>query len=199
MSNRLFVFEGLECVGKSSVIKGLAAQLEALDHEVVVVKVPGGTDVGLMIREIIVGENHLKMSHTANALLFCADWVHSLETVIIPALERGAIVLADRSNISTYAYQYKAHHLDDILNIADSMCKPHRVFILNADYKAYAERVAGRASNNARDIIDEETFNSYQQRYIKYHSEHDNAHWVPTDVSLELVTETIATYILDSL
>lgn len=96
-------FEGVEGSGKSTIIGTVAEQLRESGHEVVEVREPGGTPVAEAIRSVVLGERD--MSDWAEALLFAAQRSDLAEQVIRPALDRGAIVLGDRSVYSSLAYQ----------------------------------------------------------------------------------------------
>lgn len=96
-------FEGVEGSGKSTVIRMVADLLVADGREVVVVREPGGTPVAEEIRSIVLGRH--AMSDWTEALLFAAQRADLAEGVIRPGLERGAVILGDRSVYSSLAYQ----------------------------------------------------------------------------------------------
>ncbi len=103
-------FEGGDGAGKSTQIRLLADVLTQGGRDVVVSREPGGTEVGLSIRSVVLHGEHVDAR--AEALLFAADRAHHVATVIRPALERGAIVLCDRFMDSSIAYQGVARALD---------------------------------------------------------------------------------------
>lgn len=96
-------FEGVEGSGKSTIIREVAAHLRRTDREVIEVREPGGTPVAEAIRNIVLGTE--EMTDWAEALLFAAQRADLADRVIRPALERGAVVLGDRSVYSSLAYQ----------------------------------------------------------------------------------------------
>lgn len=107
----LFVaFEGGDGAGKSTQIEMLAEALTAQGRDVLTTREPGGTPVGGAIREVLLHGDHV--APRAEALLFAADRAHHVETVIRPALERGATVLTDRFMDSSIAYQAAARGLE---------------------------------------------------------------------------------------
>ena len=65
---------------------------------------PGGTEVGLLIRDIVL-HHPGEIAPRAEALLYAADRAHHVETVVRPALERGEVVIQDRYLDSSVAYQ----------------------------------------------------------------------------------------------
>lgn len=179
---KLIAFEGNECSGKSSAIASLKQWIEEVHgQECVAVKVPGGTPIGQDIRKIIVGEHNTEMSKTVNGLLFAADWCHTLETVVVPALKRGAVVLADRSNVTMYAYQHESEHLDVLMKMGDSIHPVDKVILITTGYSVYSQRIAARdpSLNNARDYITQDTFARYNANYEEYHLRHpEKTVWV---------------------
>ena len=94
--------EGLDGAGKSTHVDWLVARLQAHGLDVVCTREPGGTPLGETLRGMLLAEPmHLK---TETLLMFAARCEH-LETVIRPALARGAWVLCDRFTDATFAYQ----------------------------------------------------------------------------------------------
>jgi dTMP kinase len=104
-------FEGGDGSGKSTQSALLTEWLVAEGHAVVHTREPGGTDVGVEIREIVL---HLRghIAPRAEALLYAADRAHHIATVVRPALERGDVVLQDRYLDSSVAYQGVGRVLD---------------------------------------------------------------------------------------
>lgn len=100
----LFIaFEGGDGAGKSTQVRLLAAALAGLGREVVVTRQPGGTELGVAIRDLVLHGDHV--SSRAEALLFAADKAHHVDQLIRPALDRGAAVVTDRYTDSSVAYQ----------------------------------------------------------------------------------------------
>jgi dTMP kinase len=95
--------EGGDGAGKSTQARLLCGWLEALGHTVVVTREPGGTPFGRTVRELVLHGDHV--APRAEALLFAADRAHHVETKILPALERGEVVITDRYMDSSIAYQ----------------------------------------------------------------------------------------------
>ncbi|WP_250447950.1 dTMP kinase [Actinotalea sp. C106] len=96
-------FEGGDGVGKSTQLALVAERLSAAGHEVVTTREPGGTTLGLQLREAVLHGEHV--SPRTEALLYATDRAHHVDTVVRPALERGAVVLTDRYLDSSVAYQ----------------------------------------------------------------------------------------------
>lgn len=96
-------FEGVDGSGKSTQAELLRAALAAEGREVVLTREPGGTEIGERVRELVL--NGPDMTPWAEAALFAAARAELVATVIRPALDRGADVLADRYVDSSLAYQ----------------------------------------------------------------------------------------------
>jgi dTMP kinase len=102
----LFVtFEGPEGSGKSTQARILYGHLHARGYPVILVREPGGTRIGDLIRRIVLDLQHTEMAATTEMLLFSAARAQLVSQVIRPYLEQGGIVLCDRYADSTYAYQ----------------------------------------------------------------------------------------------
>jgi dTMP kinase len=103
--------EGGDGVGKSTQSALLREWLEGQGREVVVTREPGGSELGEEIREIVLHRRG-HIAPRAEALLYAADRAHHVETVVRPALDRGAVVLQDRYLDSSVAYQGAGRVLD---------------------------------------------------------------------------------------
>ena len=109
----LFVtFEGGDGAGKTTQIE------RELGREVVITREPGGTPLGVEIRRLLLHGDDV--ASRAEALLYAADRAHHVETLVRPALARGAVVLQDRYIDSSIAYQGAGRALaaDDVESIS---------------------------------------------------------------------------------
>lgn len=101
---RFITFEGGDGSGKSTQSALLVQWLEAQGRTVVVSREPGGTELGLELRQIVLHRRG-DIAPRAEALLYAADRAHNVATKVRPALERGDIVVQDRYLDSSVAYQ----------------------------------------------------------------------------------------------
>jgi len=102
--NRYVAVEGIDGAGKSTLARDLVTALRQRGHTVTAVREPGGTPAGEAIREIVLGRTS-ELQNWTEALLFAAARAQLAATVVAPALERGDIVVTDRSYYSSLAYQ----------------------------------------------------------------------------------------------
>lgn len=103
--------EGGDGSGKTTQSNLLAEWLEQQGHRVVRTREPGGSEVGTLIREIVL-HHRGDIAPRAEALLYAADRAHHVATVVRPALARGEVVLQDRYLDSSVAYQGAGRVLD---------------------------------------------------------------------------------------
>ena len=113
MSERgLFVtLEGGDGVGKTTQARLLEEWLTGGGRTVVRTREPGGTEVGVLIRDIVL-HHRGDVAPRAEALLYAADRAHHIETVVRPAIARGEVVIQDRYLDSSVAYQGAGRVLD---------------------------------------------------------------------------------------
>ena len=104
MSGLFISFEGIDGVGKSTQADLLETWLKAQGKTVVRTLEPGGTEVGVEIRKILL-HHRGDLAPRAEAALFAADRAHHVASKIRPALERGEVVITDRYFDSSVAYQ----------------------------------------------------------------------------------------------
>jgi dTMP kinase len=129
-------FEGLDGSGKSTQAELLAEALRGDGRDVVLVREPGGTELGEQIRSLLLDSN--RVSPWAEAALFAAARAELVEEVIAPALAGGKDVVCDRYIDSSLAYQGMARDLgvDRILELnlhAVRGVLPDRTFLVEVD------------------------------------------------------------------
>jgi dTMP kinase len=105
-------FEGPEGSGKGTQVELVTTSLIDKGVSAVPVCEPGGTPTGQAIREILLNRDDLKVHGATEAMLFSADRCQLINTVVIPALSEGKIVISDRSFYSTFAYQGYGRQMD---------------------------------------------------------------------------------------
>jgi dTMP kinase len=108
----LFIsFEGIDGVGKSTQADLMESYLATRGLEVVRTLEPGGTELGVEIRHLLLHRKG-EVSVRSEALLYAADRAHHVASKIRPALAKGQIVISDRFLDSSVAYQGAGRQLD---------------------------------------------------------------------------------------
>ncbi|MGM7668456.1 dTMP kinase [Microbacterium sp. A93] len=105
--------EGGDGSGKTTQAELLETWLTDAGHTVVRTREPGGSEVGQLVRDIVL-HHRGDIAPRAEALLYAADRAHHVATVVQPALDRGDIVLQDRYLDSSVAYQGAGRVLDAV-------------------------------------------------------------------------------------
>ncbi len=169
---RFIVIEGLEGAGKTTAIKTIKRVLTDLDIKFITTREPGGTHVGEMVRRIVKDATVEEfLDPRAELLLFYAARVQLLEHVIKPALQRGCWVIADRFELSSFAYQGGGRGLDmNTLQMLSSFCvqecKPDLTIFLDVDPKLGLERALKRSK---LDRMEQESLAFFKLVYHSYH------------------------------
>ncbi|WP_432098448.1 dTMP kinase [Streptomyces sp. WAC 04229] len=137
--------EGGDGAGKSTQAEALAEWIRGKGHEVVLTREPGATPVGKRLRSILLDVSSAGLSHRAEALLYAADRAEHVDTVVRPALERGAVVISDRYIDSSVAYQGAGRDLSptEIARInrwATNGLVPHLTVLLDVSPETARER-----------------------------------------------------------
>jgi dTMP kinase len=105
-------FEGPDGSGKTTQLQMLCRYLVRRGWPVLLVREPGGTDIGDQIRTVLHDTRNVSMLPNAEVLLYSASRAQLVGQVIRPALEAGSVVLCDRYAEATMAYQGYGHGLD---------------------------------------------------------------------------------------
>lgn len=145
----LFItFEGVEGAGKSTLIQSLREFFDQKKIPCMQTHEPGGTGLGKQLREILLHREPNLISKKTEILLFLADRANHVEQVILPALQRGSIVLCDRFNDSTIAYQSDMgiddSRLQQLCHFASGNLQPHITFLLDIDPNLSLKRLPTR-------------------------------------------------------
>lgn len=163
MSKGLFLtVEGGDGSGKTTLVTALADRFKREKREVLCTREPGGTALSEKVRSLVL-DGKESVSPVAELLLFLAARAEHLEKLIVPALKAGKVVICDRFNDSTIAYQGYARDLG--AEYAKTLCQlacrekePDLTFYLDLDPKIAFSRL----SHRGKDRIEQEdaTFHS---------------------------------------
>jgi dTMP kinase len=107
--------EGIEGAGKTTQLQNIVAFIQARGYECATTREPGGTAVGAQIRKVLLDPSNRDMDAGTELLLYVADRVQHIRTVIQPHLAAGRVVVCDRFFDATLVYQGYARGLDKTL------------------------------------------------------------------------------------
>ena len=158
-------FEGIDFSGKTTQIELLISRLKAADIQVHLLREPGGTVISEKIRQILLDKSHQEMHPRTEILLYSAARSQLTHQTILPLLDSGNHVIADRFFDSTTAYQGYGRNLEiafvESLNqFATSGLLPYKTFFIDITPEEAAQRrkAAGRTS----DRLESENIRFYQ-------------------------------------
>lgn len=169
MNRGLFItFEGADGCGKTTQLNMLKNYLEEKGYSVVTTREPGAIGLGEKLREILLNYEG-EVSDRCEAFLFLADRAQHIDTIVLPAIMEGKIVLCDRHTDSTIAYQGfgRGQNIDEIKklnNLATSGLIPNLTFVFDVNIETSMTRIGenkDRMENSGRDF-----FNRVRLGYI---------------------------------
>lgn len=105
------VFEGVEGAGKTTQIRMVSERLARHEVDHLLVREPGGTAVGERARAVVLDPS-LEICPESELFLYLTSRAEFVRQLVVPALEQGRLVVADRYELSTFAYQAAARGLD---------------------------------------------------------------------------------------
>jgi dTMP kinase len=206
----LFItFEGSEGSGKSTQTRALYERLHAENYPVILVREPGGTRIGDMIRRIVLDLQHTEMDATTETFLFSAARAQLVNEVIRPYLAQGGIVICDRYADSTYAYQgyglgRDLNELKTLTAIATGGLRPYVSIYLDIIADAGLERKQRRKNGALPQGVE---WNRLDAREVAYHRrvadgyraliDEDRERWFVCDAaqSIDTIAASIYTHI----
>ncbi|MFZ3416493.1 dTMP kinase [Arthrobacter sp. 3Tela_A] len=156
----LFIaFEGGDGAGKSTQAALLTQTLQDAGRTVLRTREPGGTPVGEKLRSLVLEHGHGQIDARTEALIFAASRAAHVEQVILPALERGDVVVCDRYIDSSVAYQGAGRNLGtgevrSVNEWATGGLVPDLTVLLDVDPEAGRSRRT--ASDAAEDRLESE-------------------------------------------
>jgi dTMP kinase len=164
MKGMLITFEGGDGAGKSTLLHSLYQTLQSEGIDVIHTRAPGGTHVGKKIRDLLLHDAH-EMDKLTELFLFLADRAQLIQEVILPAINAGKVVLCDRFNDSTIAYQgargVDLGKIQSLCDLATGGVKPDLTFYLDVDPLIGLERSEKKLG--AKDRLESEMLSFHQK------------------------------------
>ena len=164
MPGTFITFEGIDGSGKSTQLKLLNSFLRARGCEALVTREPGGTPLGLRLREALL-DAFEEVDPLTELLVFAADRAQHVRRKVLPALESGAVVISDRYADATVAYQgagrgFPPELISQIVQLATGGLKPDLTLLFDVSIDESTSRTTRRstgknaAARSGRDRLD---------------------------------------------
>ena len=197
-------FEGIEGSGKTTQIRLAESWLRRRGQQVLATAEPGGTSLGIKIREMLLNRGPWNIGAKAELLLFAAARAQHVAETIIPALEEGKWVLCDRYTDATRVYQGFGRGLNtELVNMINDFStgkiEPELTFLFDLPVemglKRAKERVKDHIPERAEDRFEEEEHEFHQtvrKGYLQLAKEHPerfhviNAAGLPEEIHREV-------------
>lgn len=202
----LFItFEGGEGSGKSSVIAMLKREFRRYRISYLATKEPGGTEIGEAIRNLLLDPAHTAFDPLAELMLYLASRKQHLEQLIKPALQEDKVVLCDRYEDSSVAYQGHARGLgvDHVISLSRAAGidqPPDLTFLLDVDPKIGLERAMGRSFEEITRFENEQMrfHEKVRQGYLKLaENEPSRFRIIDSSKPLEEVAEAVISMVME--
>jgi dTMP kinase len=174
----LFItFEGMDGSGKTTQMHRLAARLRDTGRSVIETAEPGGPPIAQKIRRILLDSANQELSPTTELLLYFASRAQNVDEWILPAMERGEIVLSDRFTDSSLVYQGCGRGLgaDAVVALERIACrglKPDLTILVDVDAEASLARARARnlADPHCETRMDDQSLDFHRKVYDAYHA-----------------------------
>lgn len=171
MTPKFITVEGIEGMGKSSVIETICQFLDAKQIQYVLMREPGGTPMAESIRSLLLEKHDETMAPLTEALLFFAGRQQNIDHIIRPALAAGTWVVSDRFTDSSLAYQgggrgVSMEYLKTLQSWVQHDIKPDCTLLLDAPVDVGLSRIA----NRQHDRIEAEAAAFFERARAVYHA-----------------------------
>ena len=170
MKKGLFItFEGADGCGKTTQLKLAAEYLQEKGQSVLITREPGAKGLGEKLRDILLNYDGI-VSDRCESFLFLADRAQHIDTIVLPAVDAGKIVLCDRHIDSTAAYQgygrgQDLEQINSLNMIATNNRKPDLTIVFDIDADTSMQRVGEQKDRMESAGI--EFFNRVRDGYLK--------------------------------
>lgn len=172
MKGLFITFEGPEGSGKTTVSQLILETLKKEGYQVLYTREPGGIEIAEQIRQVILDPKNTAMDAKTEALLYAASRRQHLIEKVLPALEKGKIVICDRFVDSSLVYQGVARGLGidavyqmNLFAIEDVM--PDATIFFDVAPEIGLARIAKNATREVN-RLDLETLDFHRKVYAGY-------------------------------
>lgn len=205
MRGYFITFEGPDGSGKTTISTLVQKKLKEMGYDAIYTREPGGIEIAEQIRNVILDPKNTSMDPKTEALLYAASRRQHLVEKVIPALEKGQIVICDRFIDSSLAYQGYARHLgiDNVYTINQFAIEGHfpdTTIFLDLGYDAGLKRIETRKFKDRLDLetntFHQEVSEGYQKVLEKYRY---RMHIVDASNSIDQVVEDSLQIILETI
>jgi dTMP kinase len=177
-SRGIFItFEGMDGSGKTTQMHRLAERLRGAGRTILETAEPGGPPIARKIRRILLDSANQELSATTEILLYFASRAQNVDEWILPALQRGEIVLSDRFTDSSLVYQGVGRGLGidtvtDLDRIACRGLKPDLTILVDVDAEASLARARARnqAEPHCETRMDDQALEFHLKVHQAYHA-----------------------------
>lgn len=168
MAGLFITLEGMDGAGKSTHIPTILQLLAGRGREVVSTREPGGTPLGEELRALLL---HREMHVETESLLMFAARAEHLQQVILPALQRDAIVVSDRFTDASYAYQCGARGLSlqkmqQLEQWVQGPLQPDVTLLFDVPVEVSLQRLAGARTPDKFESQGTEFFTRLRSQYL---------------------------------
>ena len=205
-SGVLITFEGGEGGGKTTQIVKIVEMLKEKGKNVVALREPGGTVISEQIREVVLSAKNVGLSDTTEVLLFQAARAQIYSELVLPALERGEVVLMDRSRDSSVVYQgmvrgFGREFIEQLNDISTQKTLPNFTILLDVPVSVGLDRRAGTDKMDRLDSAGAAFHEKVRAAYLELAQEDTSGRWRVIDASQDLdqVTQAIWDTIMEVL
>lgn len=164
INHKFISIEGIEGVGKTTVVEHIKQYLEHRELAYVLTREPGGTPIAEQIRQVLLSNHQEGMHADTELLLMFAGRAQNISSVIRPALNSGKWVISDRFTDASLAYQgggreINLEHIAELAHWVQAGLCPSHTILLDAPVEIAMQRVNSRG---AKDRIENEKTNFFE-------------------------------------
>ncbi len=194
--------EGIEGVGKTTLMKFLAEYFHQREVPLLVTREPGGTSLADDIRHFLLSEHEEKVQPETELLLMFAARAQHVKNVLSPALEAGKLVICDRFTDTTYAYQGAGRgvnktKIEMLEKVVQDGLKPELTILLDAPIDICLARIKERKKTDRFESETKQFFQKARNAYLEMAAaEPERFRIINADQPIEILHEELLKLLL---